>query len=124
MKILGIEIKQLDKLNTVLYVLMEAGKTDWEPQECRTGCPDQESPYYFEDKKFCLTKCDKNKGQYYNRKDENDKTCVNKCEEGNDKIINENYCAAKCELFYFSRRKIRLHIIIVCSPALIQKILR
>lgn len=76
-----------------------------EPQECRTGCPDPESPYYFEDKKFCLTKCDKNKGQYYNRKNENDKTCVNKCEEGNDKIINENYCTSKCELFYFPKTK-------------------
>ena len=31
-KILGIEIKQLDKFNTVLYVLMEAGKSDWEKE--------------------------------------------------------------------------------------------
>ena len=31
-KILGIEVKQLDKFNTVLYVLMEAGKSDWEKE--------------------------------------------------------------------------------------------
>ena len=31
-KILGIEVKQLDKFNTVLYILMEAGKSDWEKE--------------------------------------------------------------------------------------------
>ena len=34
-KILGIEIKQLDKFNTVLYILMEAGKSDWEKEVYR-----------------------------------------------------------------------------------------
>jgi hypothetical protein len=31
-KILGIEVKRLDKFNVVLYVLMEAGKCDWEEE--------------------------------------------------------------------------------------------
>ena len=31
-KILGIEVKRLDKFNVVLYVLMEAGKCDWEKE--------------------------------------------------------------------------------------------
>ena len=41
------EIKQLDKFNTVFSVLMEKGKSDWEPQECHAGYPDPESPYNF-----------------------------------------------------------------------------
>ena len=34
-KILGIEVKQLDKFNTVLYILMEVGKSDWEKEVYR-----------------------------------------------------------------------------------------
>ena len=45
-KILGIEIKQLDKFNTVLYILMEAGKSDWEKEIYKRNL---EQNYYTEE---------------------------------------------------------------------------
>ena len=44
--ILGIEVKQLDKFNTVLYILMEAGKSDWEKEVYKRNL---EQRYYTED---------------------------------------------------------------------------
>ena len=43
--ILGIEVKQLDKFNTVLYILMEAGKSDWEKEVYKRNL---EQKYYTE----------------------------------------------------------------------------
>ena len=45
-KILGIEEKQLDKFSTVLYILMEAGKSDWEKEIYKRN---KEQRYYTED---------------------------------------------------------------------------
>ena len=45
-KILGIELKQLDKFNTVLYILIEAGKSDWEKELYRRNLKQK---YYTED---------------------------------------------------------------------------
>ena len=44
-KILGIEVKQLDKFSTVLYILMEAGKSDWEKELYKRN---REQRYYSE----------------------------------------------------------------------------
>ena len=45
-KILGIEIKRLDKFNVVLYILMEAGKCDWEKEIYQRN---KEKRYYKEE---------------------------------------------------------------------------
>ena len=44
--ILGLEVKQLDKFNTVLYILMEAGKSDWEKEVYKRNL---EQRFYTED---------------------------------------------------------------------------
>ena len=62
------------------------------PQDCLDECP-PEAPYYYDDKKLCLRKCDK----YYSP--DNNKICIDRC-DGNF-IHPGNICTSiKCPIEY------------------------